>query len=110
MIFIDAANRLTDERLWAIAFLALLYSIARFVEAVGLWLQLQWAQWFGFLTSVIFIPVELFEIVRRVTWPKATVLTVNTAIAVYLAYVLYQSKRGSRADKVKHRGLGNLIA
>ena len=110
MIFIDAANRLTDERLWAIAFLALLYSIARFVEAVGLWLQRQWAQWFGFLTSVIFIPVELFEIVRRVTWPKATVLTVNTAIAVYLAYVLYRSKQGSRADKVKHRGPGNLIA
>ena len=41
MIFIDAANRLTDERLWAIAFLALLYSIVRFIEAVGLWIRVK---------------------------------------------------------------------
>ena len=72
---------------------------SRFVEAVGLWLRRQWAQWFGFLTSGIFIPVELFEIIHGVTWPKATVLTVNAAIAIYLAYVLYRSKQGSKHAK-----------
>ena len=35
MIFIDAAQRLTDRYLWAMAFSALLYSTVRFVEAYG---------------------------------------------------------------------------
>jgi uncharacterized membrane protein (DUF2068 family) len=95
-IFIDAANHLTDERLWALAFAALLYSVVRFVEAVGLWLERQWAKWFGFLTGGIYIPVELFEIIRGVTWPKVALLIVNTAIVGYLAYVLYRSKQGRK--------------
>jgi uncharacterized membrane protein (DUF2068 family) len=95
-IFIDATNRLTDERLWAIAFSALLYSVVRIVEAVGLWRQRQWAKWFGFLTGGIYIPIELLEIERGVTWPKAIVLTVNTAIVGYLAYDLYRSKQGRK--------------
>jgi uncharacterized membrane protein (DUF2068 family) len=95
-IFIDATNHLTDARLWAMAFSALLYSVVRFVEAVGLWLQREWAKWFGFLTGGIYIPVELFEIMRGVTWPKATVLIVNTAIVGYLSYVLYRSKQSRK--------------
>ena len=98
-IFIDATNRLTDERLWAIAFSALLYSVVRFVEAIGLWLQRQWAKWFGVLTGGIYIPVELFEIIRGLTWPKATVLIVNTAIVGYLSYVLYRSKHSRKQAK-----------
>lgn len=95
-IFIDATNHLTDARLWAIAFSSLLYSVVRFVEAIGLWLQRQWAKWFGFLTGAMYIPVELFEIIRGVTWPKATVLIVNTAIVGYLSYVLYRTKQSRK--------------
>lgn len=93
MIFIDAVNHLTDGQLWAMAFSALLYSVARFAEAIGLWLQRQWAAWFGLLTGGIYIPVELFELIRRVTWPRVTVLFVNAGIVAYLAHVLYQSRQ-----------------
>ncbi len=93
MIFIDAANHLTDEQLWAMAFSALFYSVARFAEAVGLWLQRQWAAWFGLLTGGMYIPVELFELMRGMTWPKVTVLIVNAGIVGYLAYVLYRSRQ-----------------
>jgi uncharacterized membrane protein (DUF2068 family) len=92
-IFIDAANQLNDVHLWVIAFSALLYSMVRFVEAFGLWKQRQWAEWFALLTGGMYIPVELFEITRGVTWPKATVLTINAAIVIYMAYVLYRSRQ-----------------
>lgn len=95
-IFIDAADHLTNVRLWAMAFSALLYSVVRFVEAIGLWRQRQWAKWFGLLTGSMYIPVELFEILRGVTWPKVTVLIVNAGIVGYLAYVLYQSRHNRR--------------
>jgi uncharacterized membrane protein (DUF2068 family) len=91
MIFIDAVNHLTDGELWAMAFSALFYSVARFAEAVGLWLERQWAEWFGVLTGGMYIPVELFELLRGITWPKVIVLFVNAVIVAYLAHVLYRS-------------------
>jgi uncharacterized membrane protein (DUF2068 family) len=92
-IFIDAANHLTDSRLLAMAVAAFLYSVVRFVEAFGLWRQRQWAEWFALLTGGMYIPVEFYENLRGVTWAKATVLTVNAAIVMYLAYVLYRSRQ-----------------
>ena len=92
-IFIETVNHLTDGQLWAMAFSALLYSIVRFVEAIGLWLQRKWAEWFGVLTGGIYIPVELFEITHRITWIKIAVLIINTGIVGYLACILYQSRQ-----------------
>ena len=98
-IFIDAANNMTDGRLWAMAVSALLYSVVRFVEAFGLWLRRQWAEWFALLTGGMYIPIELFEIMRGLTWPKVAVLTVNAAIVIYMTHVLYWSR-----CKRKHAG------
>jgi uncharacterized membrane protein (DUF2068 family) len=95
-IFIDAINNLTDGQLLAMAFSALLYSAVRFVEAIGLWLQRQWAEWFGLLTGGLYIPVELFEITRRITWPKVTVLIVNAGVVGYLGYILYKSGQNQK--------------
>ena len=92
-IFIEAVNHLTNGQLWAMAFSALLYSVVRFVEAIGLWLQRQWAEWFGVLTGGIYIPVELFEVMRGISWPKVTVLIVNAGVVGYLACILYQSRQ-----------------
>jgi uncharacterized membrane protein (DUF2068 family) len=86
-IFIDAAQN-TDQYLWAMAFSALLYSVVRVVEAFGLWHQRQWAEWFGLLTGAMYIPIEVFAIIRGVTWPRVTVFVINAGIVGYLAYVL----------------------
>jgi len=91
-IFIDLANHLNTGHLWAMAFAALIYSVIRFVEAFGLWLDREWAKWFGLLTGGLYIPVELFEIMRGVTWPKVSICIVNLGIVLYLAYVLDQSR------------------
>ena len=93
IIFIDAANHLDDMHLWVLAFSALLYSTVRFVEAFGLWKQRQWAEWFALLTGGMYIPVELFAIMRRVTWPKVAIFIVNLGIVGYMGYVLYRSRQ-----------------
>ena len=46
-IFIDVANQLTDTRLLLIAAGGGVYSLARFIEAYGLWYAKRWAQWFA---------------------------------------------------------------
>jgi uncharacterized membrane protein (DUF2068 family) len=92
-IFIDAADRVTDLQLWMMALSALLYSLVRFVEAYGLWNQMQWAEWFGLLSGALYIPLEIFEAAREVTWPRITVLLVNLCVVGYLADALLKSRK-----------------
>jgi uncharacterized membrane protein (DUF2068 family) len=90
-IFLDAAANITDKQLLFMAFSALIYSIVRFAEAFGLWFQQRWAEWFGLLTGGMYLPIEIVAVMRGITWPKVTVLTVNTFVVAYLAYVLLKS-------------------
>ena len=98
-IFIDAADKVTDLQLWMLALSALLYSIIRFVEAYGLWKQMQWAQWFGLLSGAMYIPLEIFEASREFTWPRVTVLLVNLGVVGYLADALIKSRKPHRFAK-----------
>ena len=91
-IFIDLSDRLTDLKLWAIALGALFYAVIRFAEAAGLWMQRPWAEWFGLLSGGMYIPIELYEVMQGVSWPKVTVLVVNGVIVVYLRVVVTRSK------------------
>ncbi len=103
-IFIDAATHMTNMRLWMLAASALLYTMVRFIEAFGLWKQRPWAEWFAILTGGIYIPVEIYELLKRVTWPKIVVLVVNVGIVGYLAYDLDRTARNrSVHNKRKQR-------
>jgi uncharacterized membrane protein (DUF2068 family) len=93
-IFLDAAVRVNDTQLWLLALSAFLYAVVRFIEAFGLWHRKRWAAWFGVLSGGIYIPVELFEVARGLSWAKLTVLSVNLAIVAYLSYALMESGRG----------------
>lgn len=92
-IFLDLVEHVTDAQLWVLALSALLYAVVRFVEAYGLWLQRRWAEWYGLVAGGICVPIELFETARKVTWPRVTLLIVNTAIVVYLSFILYHARQ-----------------
>lgn len=83
-IFLDLSDSVTDARLWFLAISAMTYAVIRFVEAGGLWLNRRWAEWFGALTGSIYIPLEIYEVLKGVTVLKITLLVVNIWIVVYL--------------------------
>ncbi len=91
-IFIDTFSQLTSGQLWIMALFALVYSAVRFLEAVGLWLERQWAEWFGLLTGALYIPVELMEIVRQATPVRIAVFVVNMIIVLYLACIIRRTR------------------
>ncbi len=97
---------LTDTRLGVLSASAILYATVRFVEAYGLWRRQSWAEWFAVLTGGIYIPIEMFELLKGVTWAKVVVLAVNTGIVGYLAYVLITS-RNNRKIYHKHKHSAN---
>jgi uncharacterized membrane protein (DUF2068 family) len=90
-LFIDAASKVTDGQLWFLAAAALAYALVRGVEACGLWYERRWAEWFALIAGGLYVPVEVYELIRHATWIKFGVLLTNLAIVVYMAYALRHS-------------------
>ena len=90
-IFLDLTEHINDTRLWSLAIAAAMYSLVRMIEAAGLWLRKAWAEWFAVLTGGMYIPVEIYEVVHRVTWPRVTVLIVNVGVVSYLLFILIRN-------------------
>ncbi len=86
-MLIDAANKLSDARLWTIAAAALSYSSVRFVEAWGLWNRRVWAEWFALLSGAMYLPWEVLKLVERVDWERIGVLAINLVIIVYMLWI-----------------------
>jgi len=92
-VFIEAASNLNDSRLRLVAILAFAYACVRFVEAYGLWRIRAWAEWFAILSGAIYLPVEVYELIKHATYLKGIVLLINAGIVAYLLYFLRLSTR-----------------
>lgn len=91
-IFIEAAAQLNDSRLMSLAWLALAYAGMRFAEAFGLWRQRRWAEWFAVLSGGIYVPIEIYEVLESVSWPRVTLLTINLIIVIYMTMTLWRTR------------------
>ncbi len=94
-IFLELADHATSTRLQLLALGALAYASLHLVEAYGLWRGWRWAEWLTIVAGSIYIPFELYELSKSVTWAKVGLLAVNLAIVIYLARVLWQTQRRS---------------
>src|SRR5437588_7828041 len=59
--FIEAAGRVSDNRIVAFACVAFLYAIIRFIEGYGLWHARAWAEWFAIISGSVYLPWEIIE-------------------------------------------------
>jgi uncharacterized membrane protein (DUF2068 family) len=91
-IFLDLMEHIDDTKLWSMALAAAMYFVVRMIEAAGLWLRKTWAEWFAVLTGGMYVPVEIYEVAIKVTWPRVTVLVVNLGIVSYLLFVLIKER------------------
>ena len=87
-IFIDAAAKVTDAQLWWLAGGAFIYAAFRLIEAYGLWRERTWAEWLAIIAAGVYLPLEIYEIIQRVTLLRVSLLVVNLAIVAFLAYAL----------------------
>ena len=62
----------------------LFYSGLLFTESIGLFLRRRWAEYFTVITTATFIPVEIYELLEKVSAVKLAVLAINIAIVLYL--------------------------
>jgi uncharacterized membrane protein (DUF2068 family) len=77
-------GELSDADQIAIAAGAMLYGILECVEGIGLVRRKRWAEYLVLVATVVFLPLEVDELIRRASVVKAGILLLNIAIVVYL--------------------------
>jgi uncharacterized membrane protein (DUF2068 family) len=70
-----------------------LYSALAFTEGVGLLLGKRWAEYFTIIVTASFIPLEVYELSKRVSAPKLVVLLLNVAVVIYLVIELARNRK-----------------
>ncbi|HEV3038652.1 MAG TPA: DUF2127 domain-containing protein [Candidatus Angelobacter sp.] len=95
------AGNMTDHKLWLFFLGVLIYVIVRFVEATGLWLEKEWAEWFALLSGSLYLPWEVLELARRATGVKWIIFAANLAIVLYLVWLrwtMHQERKRRDTD------------
>ena len=92
-------------RLEVLALGAFAYAGLFSTEGVGLWLGLRWAEYLTVVATASFVPIEIFEVLQRVSLPRVTALVLNLLVVAYLIYRL----RRSRAEDHASSSLGPSI-
>ncbi len=85
---VRGARRVTPGNLHLWIGGTMIYAIVRFVEAAGLWLEKQWAEWFALVSGCLYIPIEIYELAHHATPIKWAVFATNLLIVAYLAWLL----------------------
>ncbi len=67
-----------------LALVAAGYAVVSGFESVGLWRERRWAEYLTVLTTAGFLPLEIKELVERVTFVRVGAMVVNIAILMYL--------------------------
>jgi uncharacterized membrane protein (DUF2068 family) len=67
-----------------IAALLAAYAVLELIEAAGLWLQKRWGEYFAVVATAIFLPLEVRELLRGVTFTRSIAFLINVAAVVYL--------------------------
>ena len=63
---------------------ATLYALIESLEAIGLWLEKRWAEYLTVLATAGFLPLEIEELLKRVTVLRVAAFVVNVALVVWL--------------------------
>ena len=90
---------LTRHGLHLIAGLILLYAVIRFVEAAGLWLEKEWAEWFALISGAVYLPFEIYELFHRPTSIKWIIFVLNALIVLYMSWLLRDSYKRRKATR-----------
>jgi uncharacterized membrane protein (DUF2068 family) len=91
-VFLDAASRMNDGRLWALAGAAAAYAGVRFFEAWGLWNRRVWAEWFALLSGGFYVPWEIIKVAERPNGFHFALLFANLAIICYMLYIRVRAR------------------
>ncbi len=93
------ASLVNDPLLRRIGAAALFYAVLGLVEGIGLYLEKAWGEVLTLIITASFLPWEAFELARKLTWFRVSLLAINVAVFVYLLKLVGEQRRRRRHRK-----------
>jgi uncharacterized membrane protein (DUF2068 family) len=78
------ASLISPKQLEELGIGELFYASLLLTEGIGLLLRRRWAEYFTVISTAVFIPLEIYELIEKPSFTKILVLAINTAIVWYL--------------------------
>lgn len=81
-------SNVDDRRLKELSIGTFIYAGIFLVEGAGLAMQKRWAEYFTIITTSSLLPIEIYELARRVSVGRCLALAINVAVVAYLIFEL----------------------
>jgi uncharacterized membrane protein (DUF2068 family) len=103
---IDKALHTGHGTLSLVAIGVLAYGALELLEGVGLWLMRRWGEYVAVVGTSIFLPLEVYELLERVTWVRVAAFALNVFAVVYLLWTkrLFGLRGGHAAFEAERHG------
>lgn len=98
---LEKADILDDRMLHRISAVVFIYAGLDLIEGTGLYLEKTWAEYLTLVITGSFLPWEIFEVVRRVTAIRVSLLALNTLVFIYLLQFVISRRRRLKASLEK---------
>ena len=89
---VETVTKLDSTNIKWFFILALAYAAVRFIEAYGLWRLRAWGEWMGIISGLLYVPLEIYELISKPTFVRAGILIFNLAVVAYLYYFRKEQK------------------
>ncbi len=100
----EKAELLNDPVLKKIGLAAFTYAAVGVIEAIGLYLEKVWAEFLTLVITASFLPFEVHEILRRMTWVRVGLFAANVAVLVYMFWLLGEGAAQRRRRRAAQAG------
>ena len=95
--FLLVKSSILDDRLLKrIVEVFFIYAGLDLIEGIGLYLEKTWAEYLTLVITASFLPLEVFEIFKKLTLVRVGLLAVNAMVFVYLLKLVME--HGKRTD------------
>ena len=103
---IQQAFAAAPSTLLLVALGVLAYGALELLEAVGLWLMRRWGEYVAVVGTGVFIPLEVYELVEKVTWLRIAAFVLNVFAIVYILWTkrLFGVRGGRAAFEAERHG------
>jgi uncharacterized membrane protein (DUF2068 family) len=95
----EKAELLNDPILKRIGFGAFCYAAVGILEAIGLYLEKTWGEFLTLIITASFLPFEVHELMRRLTWMRVGLLVANILVLLYLIWMLGERAATRRRER-----------
>jgi uncharacterized membrane protein (DUF2068 family) len=95
---LEKSSLVNDHLLRRIGAAVFIYAGLDLIEGIGLYLEKTWAEYLTLAITASFLPWEIFEVLRRVTWIRSGLLTANALVVFYLLKMVIERGRERRRE------------